>query len=179
MVRHRVSDARLVRTALRLPLLAALSLWNGFAYGAAEEKPDPIKVEQQVKAKSAREVVGSYYANPESWSEIEKGIASGGVGWLKAYKLLRSGTDAGSSESLDEGLSKALLVSAKNVLALMSSGAASAKNVCGRLDDSGDEAAHTFFLERQRTAVERIKEPGLAASKVDCLKQIANVKRHH
>ena len=79
----------------------------------------PREISKIIQKQGPKQTIKLLYANQKTWDMVLRNIASGKQEWLNVAKLLKSGTDAGSSEMLNLAMGEALAYSPKFVLEIM------------------------------------------------------------
>jgi hypothetical protein len=74
--------------------------------------------------------VATLYADTNQWNQVTSHIGRGDREWLAVGAALRSGTDAGASEALDEAMFLALKPAPITVLQLIKDGVFATATVC-------------------------------------------------
>jgi len=111
----------ILRSRLRVVLI---SLLHGFAMiaitaSASDSTTRAQSILSDINSRGAKSVVEMLWADEERWNDVMTNVGSGDVAWLGVAVALRSGTDAGASEMLDEAISIALKSAPAAVLRLL------------------------------------------------------------
>jgi hypothetical protein len=88
------------------------------------------KVLADIKSQGARAVVTALRSDNVQWNRAMANIGRGTPEWLHVAVALRSGTDAGASETLDEAVFLALKTAPVAVLKMLKDGHFDTKAVC-------------------------------------------------
>jgi len=145
--------------------LMAISAASAAAIGLQAET-----VLTDIKAQGARSVVARLYANTDQWNQVLAKIGHGSRKWLEVAAALRSGTDAGSSEALDEAMFLALKTAPVPVLRLLKEGSFETKAVCSSNigTDYSVEQSRRFVKDRIKV-LESVSGTEMLAVRNQCL----------
>jgi hypothetical protein len=103
-----------------------------------------------VNTRGPRPVVAALRSDSNQWDQVITNISHGYPQWLNVAAALRPGTDAGSSETLDEAMFLALKPEPIRVLQLLKDGTFEATVVCSSniATDYTDAESRQFIKER-------------------------------
>ena len=73
-------------------------------------------VAAQIESEGSAATLSAVYDNPLVWPQVFDGVSSGDEAWLAVALKLRTASDAGASEDLDQSLAEALVQSYCQVL---------------------------------------------------------------
>lgn len=157
--------ANLVRITCVVGALTVACAANAATIGLQAET-----VLTDIRAQGARSVAARLYADTDQWNQVLGKIGHGSRKWLEVAAALRSGTDAGSSEALEEALFLALKTAPVPVLRLLKEGSFETKAVCSSNIETDYPAEQSRRFVKDRIKVlESVSGTELLAVRDRCL----------
>src|ERR1700722_4924405 len=119
-------------------------------------------------------VVASLRPDQHKWDDVMAKIAGGGNKWLRVADALRSATDGGASETLDEAVFLALKPATVAVLKLLKEGRFSSDYVCSSNIATDYSEQQSRRLIRERISIlTGLSATGIQAMRTDCVTKLA------
>jgi hypothetical protein len=154
-------------------ILAALSF-----PGAADEVT-PQAIRAMLRQADASAVVQSLDAGDEpanAWTQLMGRIEGGEAAWLDLVPLLKPGTDAGTAESLEIALSRALRANPRGVLALVAGGHYAPAEICTGNEIEVPPLEAVVGIDAALKAVAALLDPALREGRNACLGELGKAR---
>jgi|SRR5579884_1164756 len=155
----------------------------GSGFAAPPHLASCSEVKQEIRERGAQHVLERMWANHEQlFGKVVARAADGQLCWMEVADSLRSVSDAGASEELDEAMSRALSMHPERVLPFfVREGGFHLDIVCsGSQVAPEDNAQFRRWVKRTRTALQNLEvPPGLEPARRQCLEEVARAKRSH
>jgi hypothetical protein len=108
-------------------LVLMLFVMGGYAHA---DGPTPAMIIAQIKKGGSEKVVLELTHNDSRWDAVTENIQKGDKEWLEVARLLKPGSDAGSSEDLNFSVARALPRNPVDVLSLIDGAYFEIERVC-------------------------------------------------
>ncbi|HJT17127.1 MAG TPA: hypothetical protein VJ853_07060 [Thermoanaerobaculia bacterium] len=140
-------------------------------------------VKQEIREHGAQRVLERLWENHDRlFGKVVARAADGELCWMEVADSLRSVSDAGASEELDEAMSQALANNPERVLPFfVRDGGFHIDIVCsGSQVAPEDNAKFRRWVKQARSALEKLQvPPGLERERKQCLAEVERAKRSH
>lgn len=157
-------------------LLITLAMLTISTASAATPPLTPASIRMDIRNSGAKAVVARLFSSGH-YDFVMSKIEAGSPAWVLLAKPLSSGTDAATSEELQQTLIHALPKSPRAVLAIMdthgSSAPRSPETVCSASFFEGDRTNVAAYRSAAIKAVEAVDAPALQPVRIRCLKTLA------
>lgn len=154
-------------------LLASLVCVSAIATESLTMTPDAMT--KYIDAHGAKATVDKLYSSKgeRQWDTVMQKVAAGSASWIAVAAKLADGADAGSAESLQVNLARALPNNPSQVLPLVGS-----KSFLGYSDVCGApfiEPTHAFlmgYFTKAKKALDNLQDPKIEQQRKMCLAEI-------
>lgn len=164
---------------MKLLITLLLILAPMAAFTADSSLATPKQILQAAKTKGAAAVVAELFRDGTWTKVVYPGISSGEKQWLEVAEILKPGTDAGSSEELNDALSLALLKHPDHVLPILKNIWWKDSEACSFGWDSEfpDNISVRTYVNRLEKALNKSSNKGTAELRKSCLRGIAQTRK--
>jgi hypothetical protein len=152
--------------------IVALFVAGSITVHAASPAP-PIRAEsilEDVNTRGPQPVVAALRSDSNQWDQVMTNISHGNPHWLNVAAALRPGTDAGSSEALNEAVFLALKPAPTRVLQLLKDGTFETAAVCNsNIATDYPDAQSQKFIKERIAALQGVSDQNTLAVRDRCL----------
>jgi hypothetical protein len=150
--------------------LASSAAWADVAVPSVSS----AELGREISDKGANKALQDLYADQRRWEQVLGQISAGRDTWLDVADRLRSVSDAGASEALDQAVSAALPKNPRGVLKLLDKHF-TLEAVCTSQFIEPPSGVEKRFLAEAKRALSRVKTGPLAAKARSCEASLGKV----
>jgi hypothetical protein len=167
-----------MKKKLLMTLIVALSPMVVYSAESSKLKT-PKEITQAAKSRGATQVVADLFKTGAWAKYVYPGISSGKKQWVDVAVVLKPGTDAGSSEELNDALSLALLRQPDLVLPILKNMWWKDSEACtfGWDSEFPDDMTVRTYVNRLEKTVKKSSNKGTAELRKSCLRGIAKTRK--